>query len=130
MHRSMTVSLKARERKGNESNVCFRENSENMNYTQGGGQRIELMRIIQRKRNLLSRLILPQNKILIFDVLLAQLPFEPFTIFHQTQLSRAQFLFLIRLHQNSIDRIRSSLGTYNAFLRFGQSTFVLDENLL
>ena len=61
------------------------------------------MRIIERKRNLLSRLVLAQDQILVFDMLLAQLPFEPFSIFHQTQLGRAQLLLLVSLHHNPID---------------------------
>lgn len=43
---------------------------------------------IQRKGDLLSCFILAQNEILLFGMLLAQLSFEPFAIFHQTQLLR------------------------------------------
>ena len=57
---------------------------------------------IQRKGDLLSRFILAQNEILLFGMLLAQLSFEPFAIFHQTQLFRTQFLFLIRLESAEV----------------------------
>ena len=78
------------------------------------------MRIIQRKRNLLSRLVLAQNQILVFDMLLAQLPFEPFAIFHQTQLGRAQFLLLIGLQQNPIDE-PVSRDAFSLTMRFSAS---------
>ena len=64
-------------------------------------------RTIQREGDLVSGLLFAENQILFFDVLFAYLSFESFSIFHQPQLFRPQFLFFVALESLAEHRDRA-----------------------